>query len=63
MSVENENDSLEVAREDIIEGNHSRSGPSKLCVCPKCGTLVSHQTETPCYKMSCPKCGLKMLSM
>ena len=63
MSEENENNSQNCTREDRIEENNSRSGPSKLCVCPKCGTLLSHQMETPCYKLSCSKCGSKMLSM
>ena len=31
------------------------------CVCPSCGTKVSHQAGSPCYDISCPKCGAKMV--
>ena len=36
-------------------------GLGGYCICPKCGTRVSHQPGTPCYAMSCPKCGTKMV--
>jgi Na+-translocating ferredoxin:NAD+ oxidoreductase subunit B len=32
-------------------------GPSGNCVCPKCGTEVSHKRGVPCYEMKCPNCG------
>lgn len=35
-------------------------GPEGECVCPQCGTKVSHQRGIPCYKQSCPKCGTSM---
>jgi len=59
LSTENESSSQEVTR----EGNNSRPEQNKLCVCPKCGALLSHRMDIPCYKLSCSKCGSKMLSM
>jgi hypothetical protein len=41
-------------------GNKPGAGPSGNCVCPSCGTKVSHQVGAPCYNLSCPKCGAKM---
>ncbi len=44
----------------------SRGGGSGLgiggeCVCPSCGTKISHKRGTPCYQLSCPNCGTKMI--
>lgn len=41
-------------------GNLGR-GPGGNCVCPSCGTKVSHRPGTPCYDMKCPKCNVKMV--
>ena len=38
----------------------SSLGPGGECVCPKCGTKISHPRGTPCFKMKCPKCGTQM---
>jgi len=35
-------------------------GPGGECVCPNCGTVISHSRGTPCYQITCPKCGAKM---
>jgi hypothetical protein len=35
-------------------------GPGGNCVCPLCGTTVSHQRGVPCSLTSCPKCGARM---
>ncbi|MHA1302897.1 MAG: XkdF-like putative serine protease domain-containing protein [Candidatus Heimdallarchaeaceae archaeon] len=35
-------------------------GPGGLCVCPKCGYKMTHETGEPCYDITCPKCGAKM---
>ncbi len=35
-------------------------GPSGECVCPNCGTKLTHQRGVPCYKHKCPKCGARM---
>lgn len=45
------------------DSSSSATKPSKSCVCPKCGTLITIQIETPCYKRSCPKCETRMLSL
>ncbi len=42
-------------------GNRPGAGPGGGCVCPSCGTRISHQTGAPCYELSCPKCGAKMV--
>ena len=41
-------------------GNRPGAGLGGNCICPSCGTKVSHQAGTPCYSMNCPKCGIKM---
>ena len=42
-------------------GSSGSGGPSGECVCPNCGTLVSHAASVPCYAMKCPKCGTPMV--
>ena len=42
-------------------GNRPGAGPTGNCVCPGCGTKISHQAGVPCYDLSCPKCGAKMI--
>ncbi len=42
-------------------GNRPGAGPAGICICPGCGTKVSHQVGVPCYSVSCPKCGMKMV--
>jgi PHP family Zn ribbon phosphoesterase len=42
-------------------GNRPGSGPTGYCICPKCGTKVSHQRGIPCSQISCPKCGTRMV--
>ena len=36
------------------------AGPEGKCVCPKCGTVASHQIGSPCTQQKCPKCGSQM---
>ncbi len=36
-------------------------GPSKECICPNCGTKITHQRGVPCYQHKCPKCGASMI--
>ena len=31
------------------------------CVCPSCGTIVSHQVGVPCSSINCPKCRTTMI--
>jgi Zn finger protein HypA/HybF involved in hydrogenase expression len=42
-------------------GSRAGAGPGGECMCPKCGTTVTHDVGTPCYFMKCPKCGSKMV--
>jgi hypothetical protein len=42
-------------------GSRAGAGPGGECVCPKCGTVASHEVGIPCYKKNCPKCGAKMV--
>jgi hypothetical protein len=44
-----------------MSGNRPEAGPTGNCVCPSCGTKISHQAGVPCYDLSCPKCGAKMI--
>jgi len=37
-------------------------GPSGNCLCPSCGTRISHQAGVHGYNLSCPKCGTKIIS-
>jgi hypothetical protein len=30
------------------------------CVCPSCGTVITHQVGTPCSSIKCPKCNTIM---
>lgn len=32
------------------------SGPGGFCLCPKCGTRVSHERGIPCSQVLCPRC-------
>lgn len=41
-------------------GGPVSGGPQGECVCPKCGTRVTHDRGTPCTNMKCPKCGTSM---
>jgi len=36
-------------------------GPGGFCVCPNCGSKVSHVIGAPCFRQKCSKCGSKML--
>ena len=31
------------------------------CVCPKCNTIIAHETGTRCTQIKCPKCGATMI--
>jgi len=42
-------------------GSFGSGGPTGECVCPVCGTLVSHTVGVPCYELTCPKCGTLMV--
>ncbi|MFW5998813.1 MAG: hypothetical protein ACOC4G_12875 [Bacillota bacterium] len=42
------------------QGNKAGAGPSGKCICPECGTEVSHERGMPCYKRECPECGTYM---
>ena len=42
-------------------GRRGNAGPGGNCVCPSCGTKVTHQAGTPCASMTCPKCGIRMV--
>ena len=35
--------------------NRQGAGPGGNCICPACGTKVSHQAGAPCSSMNCPK--------
>jgi hypothetical protein len=41
-------------------GDKAGSGPGGTCVCPSCGTTVSHTRGIPCMTRKCPKCGARM---
>ena len=41
--------------------NCQGAGPGGNCICPACGTKVSHQAGAPCSSMNCPKCGARMI--
>jgi len=42
-------------------GSSGSGGPSGECVCPICGTIVTHTASVPCYEMKCPRCGTPMV--
>ncbi len=35
-------------------------GPVETCICPNCGTVISHQRGVPCFQTKCPNCGSPM---
>jgi len=34
----------------------------EVCICPLCGTTVTHQPGVPCYEMECPVCGSRLVN-
>jgi len=42
-------------------GNKPGSGAGGNCICPACGTKISHKQGIPCNSAACPKCGAKMV--
>ena len=42
-------------------GRRGNAGPGGDCVCPSCGTKVTHQAGTPCASINCPKCGIRLV--
>jgi len=34
----------------------------EACICPLCGTTVTHQPGIPCYEMECPVCGSRLIN-
>lgn len=47
-------------------GGQGRMGGQGLgaggnCVCPSCGTKLSHQRGVPCTQINCPKCSTAMV--
>ena len=42
-------------------GSRRYAGGPKECVCPGCGSKVTHVRGVPCLDTKCPKCGKKML--
>jgi hypothetical protein len=49
------------SRRGRMGGTRAGAGPAGECVCPKCGTVATHEVGIPCYKKNCPKCGAKMV--
>lgn len=43
-----------------VGGPPQGDGGADVCVCPKCGTTLTHEKGTPCNEMKCPKCGTAM---
>lgn len=44
------------------EGRRTHTmGAGGECVCPKCGTTVSHRRGVPCQDERCPNCEAHML--
>jgi hypothetical protein len=48
-------------RRGRMGGSRAGAGPAGECVCPKCGTVASHEAGIPCFYKICPKCGAKMV--
>jgi len=42
-------------------GARQGDGGADKCVCPKCGTEVSHEKGKPCNDKKCPECGTAMI--
>jgi len=34
----------------------------EVCICPLCGTTVTHPPGMPCYEMECPVCGSRLIN-
>jgi len=34
----------------------------EVCICPLCGTTVTHPPGIPCYEMECPVCGSRLIN-
>jgi len=43
-----------------VDGPKQGDGGASKCVCPKCGTSISHEKGKPCSEIKCPKCGATM---
>jgi predicted amidophosphoribosyltransferase len=43
----------------MSKSNHM--GVAGKCICPKCGSKISHSMGVPCQDQQCPQCGAKML--
>lgn len=41
-------------------GGSRAAGTGGVCVCPRCGEKMPHQTGQPCNQITCPKCGTTM---
>ncbi len=42
-------------------GTKPCSGPTRNCVCPKCGYKMEHQIGQHCLDIACPKCGTALV--
>lgn len=40
--------------------NNQGASSEGECICPSCGTRISHQTGISCSSLNCSKCGAKM---
>ena len=34
----------------------------EVCICPLCGTTVTHSPSIPCFEMECPVCGSRLIN-
>jgi len=34
----------------------------EVCICPLCGTTVTHSPSIPCFEMECPVCGSRLVN-